>query len=101
LAPISGMSENAFKTVLEIDTVSRSPLVRFFFVITKYLPLLTKIFKIGTFNTIKATLSHIRASKGSYIHVSATVHYKGTYNIIIIFKNFTLFCLFCVNLLFT
>jgi len=53
LAPISGMSENAFKTVLEIDTM-------------------------GSFNTIKATLSHVRASKGAYIHVSATVHYKGT-----------------------
>jgi len=53
LVPISGMSENAFKTVLEIDTM-------------------------GTFNTIKATLSHVRASKGAYIHVSATLHYKGT-----------------------
>jgi len=47
------MSENAFKTVMEIDT-------------------------IGSFNTIKATLSHVRASKGAYIHVSATLHYKGT-----------------------
>ncbi|KDR73235.1 hypothetical protein GALMADRAFT_251819 [Galerina marginata CBS 339.88] len=53
LAPISGMSENAFKTVMEIDT-------------------------IGTFNTIKATLAHVRASKGAYIHVSATLHYNGT-----------------------
>lgn len=53
LVPISGMSENAFKTVLEIDTM-------------------------GSFNTIKATLSHVRASKGAYIHVSATLHYKGT-----------------------
>ena len=32
---------------------------------------------MGSFNTIKATLSHIRASKGAYIHVSATLHYKG------------------------
>ena len=32
---------------------------------------------MGTFNTIKATLSHVRASKGAYIHVSATLHYKG------------------------
>ncbi|KAK7462340.1 peroxisomal 2 4-dienoyl-CoA reductase sps19 [Stygiomarasmius scandens] len=53
LAPISGLSENAFKTVMEIDT-------------------------IGTYNTIKATLSHVRASKGSYIHVSATLHYNAT-----------------------
>ncbi|KAF5346499.1 hypothetical protein D9756_010042 [Leucocoprinus leucothites] len=53
LAPISGVSENAFRTVVEIDT-------------------------IGTYNTIKATLPHIRASKGSYIHVSATLHYRGT-----------------------
>jgi len=53
LAPISGLSENAFRTVVEIDT-------------------------LGTFNTIKATISHVRASKGSYIHVSATLHYKGT-----------------------
>jgi len=53
LAPISGMSENAFRTVVEIDT-------------------------LGTFNTIKATMAHVRASKGSYIHVSATLHYKGT-----------------------
>jgi len=53
LAPISGMSENAFKTVMEIDT-------------------------IGTYNTIKATLMHVRAAKGAYIHVSATLHYSGT-----------------------
>jgi len=53
LAPISGLSENAFRTVLEIDTM-------------------------GTYNTIKATLPHIRASKGAYIHVSATLHYSGT-----------------------
>jgi len=53
LAPISGISENAFRTVVEIDT-------------------------IGTYNTVKATLPHVRASKGSYIHVSATLHYRGT-----------------------
>ncbi|CDO70294.1 hypothetical protein BN946_scf184603.g5 [Trametes cinnabarina] len=53
LAPISKLSENGFRTVIEIDT-------------------------IGTYNTIKATLPHLRASKGSYIHVSATLHYKGT-----------------------
>ncbi|KAF5346413.1 hypothetical protein D9758_012765 [Tetrapyrgos nigripes] len=53
LAPISGLSENAFRTVMEIDTM-------------------------GTYNTIKATLPHVRASKGSYIHVSATLHYNAT-----------------------
>jgi len=53
LASIDNMSENAFKTVVEIDT-------------------------LGTFHTVKATLPHIRASKGSYIHVSAMLHYKGT-----------------------
>jgi len=53
LAPISGLSENAFRTVLEIDTM-------------------------GTYHTIKATLPHVQASKGSYIHVSATLHYRGT-----------------------
>ncbi|KAJ7929575.1 2,4-dienoyl-CoA reductase [Mycena leptocephala] len=52
LSSISGLSENAFKTVLEIDTM-------------------------GTFNTIKATIPHLRASNGAYIHVSATLHYRG------------------------
>ncbi|KAJ7240398.1 2,4-dienoyl-CoA reductase [Mycena haematopus] len=53
LAPISGLSENAFKTVIEIDT-------------------------LGTFHTIKATSAHLRATKGAYIHVSAMLHYRGT-----------------------
>lgn len=53
LASIDGMSENAFKTVVEIDM-------------------------LGTFNTVKATLPHVRASRGAYIHVSSTLHYKGT-----------------------
>jgi len=53
LSPISAMSENAFRTVIEIDT-------------------------IGTYNTVKATLAHVRNSKGAYIHVSATLHYNGT-----------------------
>ncbi|KAF9493297.1 NAD(P)-binding protein [Pleurotus eryngii] len=52
LAPIASLSENAFKTVIGIDT-------------------------LGTFNTVKATLEHVRRSKGSYIHVSATLHYRG------------------------
>ncbi|TFK24597.1 2,4-dienoyl-CoA reductase [Coprinopsis marcescibilis] len=53
LAPISGISENAFKTVMEIDT-------------------------IGSYNTVKATIDHVRAAKGAYILVSATLHYSGT-----------------------
>ncbi|GJJ08960.1 hypothetical protein Clacol_003180 [Clathrus columnatus] len=53
LAPISGLSENAFRTVIEIDT-------------------------IGTFNTVKATLPYIRTTRGSYIHMTATIQYKGT-----------------------
>lgn len=53
LAPISGMSENAFRTVMEIDT-------------------------IGTYNTLKATLPHVRKTKGAYLHISATLHYSGT-----------------------
>jgi peroxisomal 2,4-dienoyl-CoA reductase len=32
---------------------------------------------LGTYNTIKSTLPHIRSSKGSYIHISATLHYRG------------------------
>jgi len=53
LAPISGMSENAFKSVIDIDV-------------------------LGMFNTIKATLPHVRQAKGSYIHVSVTIHYRAT-----------------------
>ncbi|KAK0462735.1 hypothetical protein IW261DRAFT_1627271, partial [Armillaria novae-zelandiae] len=52
LAPISGMSENVFRTMMEIDT-------------------------IGTYNTIKATIAHVCASKGSFIMTSAMLHYKG------------------------
>ncbi|KAL2177108.1 uncharacterized protein P884DRAFT_224437 [Thermothelomyces heterothallicus CBS 202.75] len=65
VAPISGLSPNAFKTVIDIDT-------------------------IGTFNTIKATIPHLVASAarnpnlnpsgltgGRFIAVSATFHYTG------------------------
>jgi peroxisomal 2,4-dienoyl-CoA reductase len=52
LASIDGLSENAFKTVLEIDTM-------------------------GTYNTVKATLPHVRKTRGAYIHISATLHYRG------------------------
>ncbi|KAL2139701.1 hypothetical protein VTI28DRAFT_4834 [Corynascus sepedonium] len=65
VAPISGLSPNAFKTVIDIDT-------------------------IGTYNTIKATIPHLVASAsrnpnpnpagrtgGRFIAVSATFHYTG------------------------
>ncbi|KAG9242384.1 hypothetical protein BJ878DRAFT_515878 [Calycina marina] len=65
LAPIAGLSSNAFKTVLEIDT-------------------------LGSFNTLKATLPHLLESAaknpntadsvstgGRIIFVSATFHYTG------------------------
>ncbi|OWZ67395.1 hypothetical protein AYX15_01540 [Cryptococcus neoformans] len=52
LAPISGLSERAFRTVIEIDL-------------------------LGTYNTLKATLPLVRASHGSYVHISATLHYRG------------------------
>ncbi|WWC64638.1 uncharacterized protein I303_107249 [Kwoniella dejecticola CBS 10117] len=52
LAPISSLSPNAFKTVIDIDL-------------------------LGTYNTIKATIPHIRDAKGSYVHISATLHYRG------------------------
>jgi 2,4-dienoyl-CoA reductase [(3E)-enoyl-CoA-producing], peroxisomal len=70
LAPISGISENAFRTVVEIDTVSSQEC---FLCPHRHLPQQ----KLGTFNTIKATIAHVRASKGSYILVSATLHYNG------------------------
>ncbi|WWC91640.1 uncharacterized protein L201_006586 [Kwoniella dendrophila CBS 6074] len=52
LAPIQGLSSNAFKTVIDIDL-------------------------LGTYRTIKATLPYIRESEGSYLHISATLHYRG------------------------
>ena len=53
LAAIDGLSERAFKTVMEIDL-------------------------LGTYHTIKATLPHIRESRGSYLHISATLHYRAS-----------------------
>ncbi|KAK1831915.1 peroxisomal 2,4-dienoyl-CoA reductase [Podospora conica] len=60
IAPISALSPNAFKTVIDIDT-------------------------LGTFNTIKATISHLVASAkrnpdkapSRFLSVSATFHYTG------------------------
>ncbi|QRV76978.1 Enoyl-(Acyl carrier protein) reductase [Ceratobasidium sp. AG-Ba] len=53
LAPIEGVSERGFRTVVEIDT-------------------------LGTYNTVKATLPYVREQRGAYIMVSATLHYRGT-----------------------
>ncbi|TFY67896.1 hypothetical protein EVG20_g3767 [Dentipellis fragilis] len=53
LAPIDGLSENAFRTVIEIDL-------------------------FGSYHTIKATLPYVRESKGAYINVSTTIQYHGT-----------------------
>lgn len=33
---------------------------------------------LGTYNTIKATLPLVRQSHGAYLHISATLHYRGT-----------------------
>ncbi|GAA5986908.1 hypothetical protein JCM5350_000360 [Sporobolomyces pararoseus] len=52
LSPLEGLSANAFKTVMEIDT-------------------------IGTYNTYKATIAEICKTKGVYLAISATLHYKG------------------------
>ena len=51
---MDGLSENAFRTVLEIDLM-------------------------GTFNTFKATIEHVKKSRGCYVHVSATLHYTDEY----------------------
>lgn len=32
---------------------------------------------MGTFNTIKVTLPEVKKSRGSYISISATLHYQG------------------------
>lgn len=53
LCPIDQLSTNAFKSVIEIDL-------------------------LGTYNTIKATLPYIKKAQGSFISVSATLHYFGT-----------------------
>lgn len=52
MAPIEGLSSNAFKAVVDIDL-------------------------LGTFNTIRATMEHVKKAHGNYIHISATLHYSG------------------------
>lgn len=53
LSPLEGLSANAFKTVMEIDT-------------------------IGTYNTYKATIAEIIKTQGVYLAISATLHYRAT-----------------------
>ncbi|GAA6032571.1 hypothetical protein JCM8097_004821 [Rhodosporidiobolus ruineniae] len=53
VAPLEGMSSNAFETVQKIDLM-------------------------GTFNTFKATIGAVTASRGSYLSISATLHYRAT-----------------------
>ncbi|GAA5828645.1 hypothetical protein JCM3766R1_003771 [Sporobolomyces carnicolor] len=52
LSPLEGLSANAFRTVMEIDT-------------------------IGTYNTYKATIEQVCKARGAYLAISATLHYKG------------------------
>ena len=33
---------------------------------------------LGSYNTLKATIPHLKKSKGSILFVSATIHYRGT-----------------------
>lgn len=52
MSPIEALSPNAFRTVVEIDL-------------------------LGTYNTVKATMEHVKAAHGTYVHISATLHYSG------------------------
>lgn len=47
------LSSNAFKTVIDIDL-------------------------LGSYNTMKASLPYLKKSKGSFLFVSATLHFQGT-----------------------
>lgn len=53
LAPIEGMSTNAFRAVVDIDLV-------------------------GTFNVSKAAFPHLRATRGAVVNLSATLQYGGS-----------------------
>jgi len=53
LAPVSGLSTNAFKSVIDIDL-------------------------LGSYNTVKACLPYLLASRGRIVFVSATLHYTGS-----------------------
>lgn len=52
MAPIEGVSPNAFMTVQQIDLQ-------------------------GTYNTVKATLDEMKKTHGVYTHISATLHYTA------------------------
>ncbi|KAI8453655.1 hypothetical protein BY996DRAFT_4582861, partial [Phakopsora pachyrhizi] len=53
LCPIDQLSSNGFKSVVDIDL-------------------------IGTYNTAKAALPSLKQTKGSFLSISATLHYVGT-----------------------
>jgi peroxisomal 2,4-dienoyl-CoA reductase len=53
LSPLQHLSYRAFRTVIEIDL-------------------------LGTFNTTKAAVEHIKKTKGAILNISATLHYTGT-----------------------
>ncbi|ORY83857.1 hypothetical protein BCR37DRAFT_283410 [Protomyces lactucae-debilis] len=53
LAKIDNLSANAFKTVIDIDV-------------------------LGSYNTIKACIPHLKKSRGRVLFISATLHYQGT-----------------------
>ncbi|KAL4402873.1 peroxisomal 2 4-dienoyl-CoA reductase Sps19 [Malassezia pachydermatis] len=52
MAPLQGLSSNAFRTVVEIDL-------------------------LGTYNTVRATMEEVKKAHGTYLHISATLHYSG------------------------
>lgn len=52
MSPISSLSANAFRTVVEIDL-------------------------LGTFNTIRSTMEEVKKAHGTYLNISATLHYSG------------------------
>jgi peroxisomal 2,4-dienoyl-CoA reductase len=53
LAKIDKLSANAFKTVIDIDV-------------------------LGSYNTVKACIPHLKKSRGRVLFISATLHYQGT-----------------------
>lgn len=52
MAPLQGLSSRAFRAVVEIDL-------------------------IGTYNTVRASMDALKKSHGTYLHISATLHYSG------------------------
>ncbi|KAI6026554.1 hypothetical protein BKA83DRAFT_22553 [Pisolithus microcarpus] len=74
--PRIGLSQATGQTRPVAMTIERFG--RIDFVICGAAGTVVEIDTLGTFNTVKATLPCVRASRGAYIHVSSTLHYKGT-----------------------